>query len=340
MNKRVCGGLAAVMALGLAGAGCRSFTPSAADMRQWSAAEGNYQLASGPLRLEFQPEIDRVVSFRHANGPEMLFTQKLDQGPLADEAYTFFGGAYTWVSPQGGERGWLGPEGADRVWPPDPAMDVGPAQVESFSDDRLTAVTPVSRQGLVEQKVFALEPDRARVTFTLVNEGENARTAGAWINTACFADSVIAVRLRSGARDDVWGWDQTSIDRFLSVTSPAGRGWSLVLPGEAAWEGGIKVYLPTPSEGDRAEIAIWREGWWLHRTQMLTEQEFGVQGRLKELGEGPVAIYIQPGTETEPWLIEAELYGPIVDIEPGGAHTATETWRLVRSDTPDPSVLD
>ncbi|MEM1424697.1 MAG: hypothetical protein AAGH64_11940, partial [Planctomycetota bacterium] len=71
----------------------------------------------------------------------------------------------------------------------------------------------------------------------------------------------------------------------------------------------------------------------------VTEAATNTVGRLTTLGEGAVAMYIQPGTETDPWIIEAELYGPIVDIPAKGTHSASEFWTLIASPEPDTSVL-
>lgn len=341
--------------LAIAPVGCSS-TPPAAD---GGAAEiSSAESSSAPMRtvpgssapdrsigspagaLTYRPGIDRVISFRAPDGSEMLFTNALDQPPSADEDYTFYGGAYTWTAPQNGELGWVGPGGASRAWPPDPAMDIGPATVTSESERTIVSVTPTNRLGLIEQKRFEMTDTSLEVTYTLRNTTDKQRTAGTWINTAVHSDAYIAVRLVGpDALATIRGWDTSSIDRFVSVADRQGNGWALVNLSKAAWDGGIKVYLPTPS-GELPTIAIWREGRWLLRAQKITEQSTNTVGRLETLGEGAVAVYIQPSASTDPMIVEAELYGPIVDIPANGAHSAGESWITIASPgTPDTSVL-
>ncbi len=287
-------------------------------------------LENAAVRAEYAPSIDRLTSFRALGGPEFLFTQRLDSGALPDEAYTFYGGAYFWTSPQNGSAGWIGPKGQPRAWPPDPAMNIGPAQT-SLQGDALTSRSPKNRLGLVEDKTFALTERGLDITYRLVNEGEGVRAGGTWINTAVHEDAKIAVRLVGpDALASLRGWDQQSIDRFVSVAQRQENGWAVIDLSTATWEGGIKVYVPRV-KGELPTIAIWREGQWLVRAQRVTEAATKSVGRLATMGEGAVAVYIQPSTGDDPMVVEAELYGPIVDIAPGADHVASESWTVIDS---------
>ena len=286
----------------------------------------------------YRSDIDRLISFRAPGGPEMLFTQLLDQPALADEQYTFYGGAYSWTAPQNGALGWVGPDGEPRAWPPDPVMNVGPAEVQERAE-AMTSVTGVSRLGLVERKAFAMTDAGMDVRFSLDNTTDEPVAAGTWINTAVHDDAVVAVRLVGpDALASLRGWDRQSIDRFISILDRKEDGWAIVKLGEASWEGGIKVYVPRIA-GELPTIAVWRDGQWLVRTQRVTEAATNTVGRLTTLGEGAVAMYVQPGSDESAWIIEAELYGPIVDIPARGTHQASEFWTLIASEEPDTSVL-
>lgn len=299
-----------------------------------------YQLRSNTLALDVRPDIDRAVSFRAIGGPEVLFTADLDEPAKPDEQYTFYGGAYSWTAPQNGDSGWIGPDGALRAWPPDPAMDVGPAEVVRAKCTSLTLRNPENRLGLVEHKSFALTDAALTLTYILANEGDEARTAGTWINTAVHRDAVLAVRLDRTAANSLYGWNDESIDRFRSLARLRADGWALLDLSNADWEGGIKVYVARP-EGERPTIAIWHDGVWFQRVQRVTEDDAGTVGRLKELGEGAVAVYIQPAPAVETMIVEAELYGPIVDLGPGEVHEAMETWTIIPSrNGPDTSLLE
>ena len=298
-------------------------------------------LASREWRFVYAPAIDRVTSFRTEDGPEMLFTRELDARPLADEAYTFYGGGYSWTSPQGGNAGWVDTAGTPRAWPPDPAMDIGPAIVVSESAESLITQTPVSRLGLIERKTFTLSDVGLEFSYALENNGDETRAAGTWINTAVHSDAMIAVRLVGpDAMAHLRGWDQQSIDRFVSITTRLDNGWAILDLSKAQWEGGIKVYVPR-MVGELPTIAVWRDGQWFQRTQRVTEHATETLGRLQAMGEGAIATYIQPGATPDEWVIEAELYGPVVDIPAGESHEASESWRLIESPGgPDTDLLE
>lgn len=307
------------------------------------------EIAASGVRARFSPRIDRLVFF----GPDapnqaavnLLHTQDLDRSPAADGGYTFFGGAYSWWAPQNGEKGWIGADGSLKNWPPDPAMDTGPSVLTARSERSITVVGPVQRSGLREDKTFRITgPNTAEFSSTLVNTTDRVITAGTWLNTAVApprdgAISVIAFKLwprRPGSilgPNKVRGAMGTDAEgRFRgALDAPAENGWAALPLTKATWVEGIKVYVDT--ESAPAEIAVWRDGWWLHRR--LTTGDRASTQRLRELGEGPVAAYINPGLG----IIEAELVAPIVDIPPGGSTTAVERWTLIPSATPDVGVL-
>ncbi|MBL0926424.1 MAG: hypothetical protein IBJ11_02075 [Phycisphaerales bacterium] len=298
------------------------------------------------LAFEYAGQIDRFTYFGPAGGPNMLFVKDLSEGPPADGGYRFYGGAYTWISPQKGELGWIAPDGTRKDWPPDPAMDRGPATVTGRGTGVLTSLGPVNRMGLREEKTFRITADStAELLYSLENSGAAAVRAGTWVNTAARATDRLAVRIPAGAGVEVTGWDERSVKSFRSVLGqPDEKGWCLVDLPRAGWRDGIKVYItPTPagaSAGDlRPEIAIWNAGYWLHRAIPGVPGDAAGFEALKAAGEGPVAIYIQPGANPGDWLVEAELYGPLVEIAPGGRHTSTERWTLIRSPRPETSTL-
>lgn len=312
-------------------AGCASRAPAP----ETSARAVRVQRSG--LAVEALPAIDRITYFGTYDGPNMLHVQNLDQAPAPDASYTFFGGCYTWVAPQNGPMGWRGEGGDLRSWPPDPAMDVGPVWRTGRSEGSVTLSGPVSRSGLREEKTFTLVDNAtATLEYALHNEGTAPVLAGTWVNTAVDPEGAIAVRMPVGT--EVYGWDEVAADRVRSVLSePDGRGWAMIDLRDAAWEGGSKVWFASP-EGTPVEIAVWKKGgraggYWLLRS--LPAMSSAEIAQLREVGEGPVAVYIDPGAG----LVEAELYGPVASIAPGGAQRATETWRMISSKERSTAVL-
>ncbi len=193
---RMCGVLGAIVTVG---AGCSS------GPRTEPVTRGDAVLLVGDgVAAEYVKAIDRFTWFGVEGGPNMLHVEGLDRDAMPEEGYTFYGGCYTWVSPQ---RWWVGPDGAVREWPPDPAMDVGPAGVVGRGIRWFKTMTPLSRLGLVEEKRFSITGlGRATLEYELVNEGTDERECGGWVNTAVGRGSVVALRYVVGVTD-VWGWD-------------------------------------------------------------------------------------------------------------------------------------
>lgn len=294
------------------------------------------------LAVEFTPSLDRFTCFGPVSGPNMLHTSGLERAPAGDGSYTFFGGAYSWVAPQAGPMGWKAANGSEMSWPPDPAMDIGPVEVTRLGIQGFTTLGPVHRSGLREEKSLrAVGPLRTELVYTLHNTSDRVVTAGHWLNTAA--------RVRKGSRDRLAfrippgtslraAMGDGALEHFQRIATPeTAAGWVVLPLGRADWPDGIKVYIDTPADprtGARhAEIAVWHEGWWLHRR--LTSGDDASIARLNELGEGPVATYINPSLG----IAEAELYAPIADIPPGGSTASTEVWTLIRSPRADADDL-
>lgn len=318
--------------LGGSGGGCASPGERAQAPVTRSDAE---RLVREGLAAEFIPTIDRLTYFGPVDGPNLLHVTGLDRAPEPDGSYTFFGGAYSWISPQGGAMGWVGVDGVTRQdWPPDPAMDVGPVRRSARGPDMISVVGPTNRWGLREEKTVSLvSSDEARVQYTIRNLGAGGAIAGTWMNTAVDRPSSrLALRMPEGT--ELYGWNDESVTNLRSVLGePGPGGWCVIDLRKARWKGGVKVYVQAPA-GSPVDIAVWRDGWWFHRE--LTPMTEAQLARLRENKEGPVAVYIDPRAN----LVEAELYGAIEDLAPGGGSvTSLERWRLFRSKKPDASAL-
>ncbi len=328
-----------VMAIGcLSGAGCALWNDIVPP-----PLHGVTRIEKAGLAMEFSPFIDRVTYFGPASdgGKNALHVVDLERAVPEDGSYTFFGGCYSWVAPQksvpAGEdviAGWIDGARVPRDWPPDPAMDIGPVRRTGAGPDWLTSIGPEHRTGLVEGKTLRIvDRNRAMITYTVANRGNDTVAAGCWLTTAAAPDSVIAVRMPEGAQ--VYGWDDRSVRLFESALSARdGRGWRTLRPGDAKWEGGIKVYIAAPA-GTPMDIAVWSPECrsWLHRSQPALSEE--AMSRLIAMGEGPVAVYMEPSAG----IFEAELYGPIETLAPGGATTVAETWAMVDARIADTSLL-
>ncbi len=298
------------------------------------------RIGRGQLVIEYSPDLDRVTLFGVRKGPNLLHTVGIDREPAEDGSYTFFGGGYTWVAPQSGEHGWTDADGELSVWPPDPAMDSGPSLIVGRTPTKVVVENPVARDGLRQRKTIGLSaPHHATIEYELVNESEETLRRAHWINTAVAPDGIIALKLRDGDQvAQIYSDSSDGADRFSDLLSPIGEdGWAVLKLSNADFPDGIKVYTDGP-----AEIAVWvanpdwliSKGFWLHRSlgePLSTEQ----RSELRAIGEGPVAVYLNSGLG----IVEAELYGAVVDIEPGASASSTEIWRVYEAPTPRTSFM-
>ena len=301
------------------------------------------------IALEFTPSIDRITFFGPEKGTNMLHTVDLDKPIPMDGSYTFWGGAYSWVAPQKGENGWRDDAGQLKDWPPDPAMDIGPTEITGESLESLTVEGPVMRSGLQEIKTFrSISATAMDISYTLKNTTDHPVTGGQWLNTACRAATVFGKESKRGTGGDklafriMAGTDSShirgamsdkAVELFQSASAAATQtGWVVLDLNLATWDDGIKVYIDPPA-GRKAEIAIWHDGYWLHRE--LTIGDENTDARLAQMGEGAVAVYINPGLK----IVEAELYAPITEIPAGNSTTATERWTLIKAASGDARVL-
>jgi hypothetical protein len=301
--------------VGLVAGGCSIWAPT--EPQTHELAE---RYERDGFAVEYLAGIDRFtfIGATEEDAPNMVRKRRVREAPAADGSYTFYGGVYTWVAPQGGELGWEDADGNKLEWPPDPAMDTGPTVRTARTSYGHTTTGRVHRSGLREVKTFEIQKNRkAELSYTLENTTDEMITAGAWVNMAVHDDSVIALRMDEGT--GVYGWDERSVGLLEGVLGPeTGSGWRTVRIADCSWSGGMKVYI-----AGSYEIAIWRDGWWLYR-----KNEGAYDERLRDYGEGPVAVYLQPDER----IYEAELYGPLVDIPAQGGATSKETWRLIESD--------
>lgn len=285
-------------------------------------------LQTSRTSLSYDAHRDRIIAFGPTGGPNLLCVRELDTLPPADGSYTFFGGMYSWISPQGA---WTDENGEPRDWPPDPAMDRGPATVVHHGRARLVAVGPPTRAGLVEQKWFELAGDRAGAVLDhrLHNPTDERRLGGIWINTAVKPGSVIAVRDGSSDSFRIAGGD-TSNALWARATT-ARDGWLLIHTEGVEWSDlgadWFKFFADTAPA-----IAIWTDGYWLLRQARYSPTDRS----LTSYGEAPVEVYINYGLQ----IFEAELLGPIASIPSGGVAQHVERWMIVPAAEPDPTVLD
>jgi len=286
------------------------------------------RLRTAQLACIYDAQRDRILSFGPAGGPNLLYVRDLDHPPAADGSYTFFGGMYSWISPQGA---WVDESGELRDWPPDPFMDRGPTVIDGRSERHLVAHGPATRRGLIEQKWFEIAMDRGAAILDqrLHNPTSEKIVGGVWINVAVKPGGVIAVRDAGSDHFRISGGEAANTLWARATTSH--EGWVLIHT-----EGVDFSDLGADSfkffAGGSPTIAIWTDGYWLLRQAMSGDAD----GSLARHGEAPVEVYINYGLQ----LFEAELLGPIATIPPGGTAQHIEYWTVIPATQPDTLLLD
>ncbi len=286
------------------------------------------RLHSAHLEMTYDPQRDRIISFGPAGGPNLLWVRDLDHPPAADGSYTFYGGMYSWISPQGA---WVDESGERHDWPPDPVMDRGPTVIDSRSERRLVASGPATRSGLVEQKWFEIAPDRSAGVLDqrLHNPTSEKIVGGVWVNVAVKPGGVIAVRDAGSDHFRISGGEAANALWARATTSH--EGWVLIHTDGVDWSDlgadSFKFFA-----GGSPTIAIWTDGYWLLRQAMNGDAD----GSPARHGEAPVEVYINYGLQ----LFEAELLGPIAPIPPGGTAQHIERWTVIPAAQSDTSLLD
>jgi len=282
------------------------------------------------LTLRYDANRDRVVFVGPWHGPNLLEVRDFDKQPASDGSYTFFGGYYSWIAPQ---NRWRDESGNLKDWPPDPAMDVGPNEVVESMGDRLEAVGPMMRSGLVESKRFqVVDGSTIAVRHALRNVGTEAKERAIWTINAVPLGGVIAVRISS---EDIFDEGpairvKNAADEPLrdKVSQEEGE-WILVETGfDWATSGmttdSFKVFYDRVAA---TQIAVWSNGYWFVRTGAPPDIFSSLQG----VGESSVEVYANFGMQ----LFEAELLSPLQMIEPGAQFVFEETWKIIPSAQPD-----
>lgn len=304
--------LAATAALALTAAGCYGpYKPRI-----------NQRIVGSGLVAEYDTTHDRLVRFGPRAIFNLLWVRDLDEPPAEGDGYTYFGGMYSWVSPQ---SAWTDERGQAQPWPPPVAMDAGPTLATLHGLNEFEAVGPVLESGLQEIKSVQLGRDsygpRGLITNGLKNTTDQPQWGGVWLSTAAIPGSVIAVLTPEGDRDIKLSTHPGAQEVWDNITRTRSR-WTLIRTKRYYnWMGKGGTFKATiPS--DRV-IAIHRRGYWLVRIGEPWTAE--ADTTLTEAGHGPVEVAVNFGMLRH----EAAMLGPITEIPPGETTQYRERWYII-----------
>jgi len=178
-----------------------------------------YRLCNGKVEAIINPQIGRMISFRTTTGQNVLAVNRKMLGcvpPAGSPDFVFFGGLYTWISPQ---SHWVPFDGTNTYVGADPALDRGPFRVTYCSDTELTMLSPASwGYGLQIEKTFRLVKDQPRMEFivTLHNIGFQPVRWGIWNLSAVPPTGVVFFDVPHGKRDIKYPGDSDDQTKWMS----------------------------------------------------------------------------------------------------------------------------
>lgn len=316
-------------------------------------------ISSAGLSVTYDSNIDRIIYFGIKKHHNLLYTTNLNKEPDYKGDYTFYGGLYSWIAPQ---SNWLNETGdAKQDWPPDPVIDRGPTFVDELGLTRFAATGPVSkRSGLREHKSVEILPNIyqidnneyrvAEIRHRIENISDEIKQVSIWTISAVEIGSVIAVPLpvvnseldandgntiRLDSIESIPLWNLATAARDEQGNIIDNGNWATVLTGfrkpklrrNNIQKDSFKAFIP-----GKPVIATWNKGYWLLRVG----EQIDDSGKLWQAGEAQIEIYVNYGLK----IFEAELCGPLVDLQPGGSTEFVERWYVIKSDTMDFRVLD
>ncbi|GEM_PF-6250078 len=274
------------------------------------------------LVAEYDTTHDRLIRFGPRGRYNLLWVKDLDEPAAPSDEYTYYGGMFSWVSPQ---SAWADAKGNPKPWPPPLAMDAGPTLATLHGLNEFEAVGPVLDSGLQEIKSLQLGRDqygpRALVTNGLKNTTDQPQWGGIWLSTAAVPGSVIAVITPEGDREITLSNHPGAQEVWDNITKTRSR-WTLIRTkryyGFLGMGGTFKATVPS----DRV-IAIHRRGYWFVRIGEPWTPES--DPTLTEAGQGPVEVAVNFARLRH----EAALLGPISEIAPGQTSQYRERWYII-----------
>jgi hypothetical protein len=234
-----------------------------------------------------------------------------------------------------GHTVWVGPQSA-WGWPPDPYWIYGRFQVTRQTAASVTMLGPKSpTSGFRLEKTVTLNPD-GTVTFSVTGTNILGRPIGGdlWSNTRLPGAARAYVPLQGDGEVRLGCWFSESgrpqealgasgINGFFTFRTrepmPAGLG------GRVA-----KAFICSPKEG---VIAAFSGAYvFLKRAAVVPKARLHPQAGFIEVYQATTA----PGNrDQDPGLLELEMHGPYVTLQPGEATSFTETWQVLPYTGPD-----
>jgi uncharacterized protein DUF4380 len=288
------------------------------------------RLSNAELTLGLVPGLGgRIVELRTAGGENLLdadprFWKEPFPPPDLRTPFEPWNGHTYWVGPQ--SAWWaqqeLDPERrrAKATWPPDPFHETARYEVRASSPSRARLESPSSPiTGLrrrLEVELVGARRVRVRVTAT------NARTAPvAW-----------SIYSNTRVRPDGWAYVGLAPDGIKRIDGPRDTPAypHRIVRGFFASPPGVKpARADTPLTADvflrptEPRIAYFRgHQLFLKRTENFSEARLHPEETLVE-------IYRSSGGGRDAELLELEMHGPYVRLEPGEAMSFEEMWEIV-----------
>jgi hypothetical protein len=269
------------------------------ERRRYEPLGEAWAIRRGALELVVVTEVGpRIMSFRHGDGPNLLF---VDTADVRRRDWRFYGGSRFWVSPE-----------TESAYHPENS----PGEV-TVTDDELRVVIPAEPSGLRRSTTIRAAASHAgfEIEYRLANEGEMLARGGAWILTCALGPGRLICPWNEGSA--AWA---TQMVRYW-------RRWSTFGTDIASpqWHHGNEVFWIDPT-GETGKVGLFSA-----QGLLALVREDGTF--VKQSDPVPWASYPDGGCNLEVCttsrFIEMETLSPLVDLHPGDALVHREQWLFV-----------
>jgi hypothetical protein len=286
------------------------------DKVEYHGWANNLRLSNGDAELILTLDVGpRVISYRLANGKNVLKNYDEQLGKS---------GETEWVM-RGGHRLWVGPEDLTRTY----ALDNRPVKYEKLSSPGGVRLIPPpdSEYGIQKEMDVLLEPTGTKVSIVhrITNTGQEATDLAPWVLTVLAPGGVEVIPLPAhhphpGPPKNAKSPKDYAPNVFMTL-------WPFFDFTDPRWHFGSKyITLRQDAQKGPTKIGLAHQlGWIAYLNDgTLFVKRFGYQ-------EGK--HYPDHGcnfeTFTNQEMLECESMGPLIKLEPGKSVEHTEHWELV-----------
>lgn len=270
------------------------------------------KLSNGDVELIATLDVGpRIVSYRLADGQNVLKEYADQQGKSGES---------TWQI-RGGHRLWVAPEDIERTY----ATDNGPISYEVETSGAVRFVQPADSHGIKKTMAVKLAPKGSEVTIThtIENAGKEATSLAPWALTVMSGGGVEIIPQPPHAPHPGSSTGAKAADDFLPHFTLVL--WPYFEFTDPRWTFGKDLILLRHMQRGPTKIGLSNSAGWAgyvnNGTLFLKRFDWEKQATYPDRG-------VNYETFSNEDMVEMESLGPLVKLAPGGAVEHVERWSL------------